>query len=180
MVLSTGMPRAGSTWQHAMVMGALQQLRVPIAHKGYWDYAYHNKKFCSSDTTTRLCLQHLMSKKAQQAWYASEYKAWAQLKHDSVVAYKSHEYVPDATRFCNRTAVITIHRCLDHEARSVLGVGWLGKDPSAANVADKMSEYLRYHEAWKRYGALDLEYESMRAQPLVAMHLIVYYLARSE
>ena len=120
MVLAAGMPRAGSTWQGKMVSSALQQLGVPAQHQNYWDYPKHT---------------HMNRSKAA-AWYANEYRAWSKLSSNAVVLYKSHEFVQDATKLCNRTAVVTIHRCLDHELKSIVGAGWVA--PSALRAVQKM------------------------------------------
>ena len=111
MVLSVGMPRAGSTWQHAMVGAALRQLQVPIdPTKGYWDYPQHVTRYDRTLAAT---------------WYAEEYRLWSNLRPRSVVSYKSHEWAPEATRLCRRTVAVSVHRCLDHEAQSILGAGWV-------------------------------------------------------
>ena len=40
-----------------------------------------------------------------------------------------------------------------------------------------MNRSLQHRAAWNRFGVLDFEYESMRAEPAAAMHTLVYHLA---
>ena len=109
-----------------------------------------------------------MSKKAQQAWYASEYKAGRSSSTTRSSAYGSrHEYVPaapsrvsiDHGRHHNPSLGI------DHEARSVLGVGWLGKKSlhRGRYVTDKMSFLPGKAEVRRTRRSKNLEYESMRS-----------------
>ena len=165
MVLLGGMPRSGSTWQDTMVFSGLQRLgRTPDYH-AYWDYPKH--------------ISHTMNDTAAEQWYAAERLAWSRLKPTSIVVYKTHEFAGAATRFCRRTAVFTTHRCFEGALRSKIGRKWITADDAinASSLVFNVMRDLRQFAQWKRFGALDIEYDAAVAHPEETMSLVLYYLA---
>ena len=161
MLLMTGMPRSGSTWQSAMVRSALQQLRVKVAVSGYWDMA-----------------QHVGMKPADaKRYYLREHERWRKIRPGAVLVYKSHEFRKSATAICENTTAITMRRCPEDIMRSFVRAGWLGSSPEPRAIASTMRLYLRYHAEWLAFGALDMSYEWAVRNPKAMMDRIVGFLA---
>ena len=155
MVLVAGMPRSGSTWQFQMVKRALEFMGRGASHAGYWDLAKH----------------HRMTEPAAAASSARERALWRRLAGPAVVVYKSHEFAPEATRFCRHTAVLTTHRCFEAALRSQIGRGWITAE-AAANpgyLVRLMRKDLVEFEQWKRLGALDFDYDEAARFPEESM-----------
>ena len=165
MVLLGGMPRSGSTWQDTMVLSGLQRLGRPPAYHSYWDYPKH--------------LSHIMNDTAAQKWYAAERLAWSRLQPTSIVVYKTHEFSGAATRFCRRTAVFTTHRCFEGTLRSKIGRKWITATDAmnASSLVFDVKRDLRQFAQWKRFGALDIDYDAAVAHPEETMSVVLYYLA---
>ena len=161
MIVAAGMPRAGSTSQMKLLMTALQLLNISVAHQGYWDYAEHIR----------------MGAADAARYYDREYATWAKLKRDDVIVYKSHEYAPNAIGFCNKTVVLTIHRCLENELRSAVGAGFISPNASTTWMMNMLTRWMTNYAAWKTFGALDFAFEEYVTNPQMVLHAVVSYLA---
>ena len=163
MVLVAGMPRSGSTWQFHMIKRALELMGRRASHSGYWDLAKHKR----------------MNETAAAAYYARERALWSRLAEPAVVVYKSHEFVPEATRFCRHTAVLTTHRCFEAALRSQIGRGWITAEAAAdpGYLVRVMRRDLVEFEQWKRLGALDFDYDEAARYPEESMAAIMHFLA---
>jgi len=158
MIILAGMPRAGSTWQQSMVFSALAQLGVPVAHRGYWDFAHHVRANAT----------------AAHAYYEREYCAWAHLSDDAVLVYKTHEFAPAlAATVCARRIVFTIHRCLDDE----LGSMRRGFNLTAHGGEHALRVAVAHYDRWVAHGAIDMDYDEARRRPAQASALVGAHLA---
>jgi hypothetical protein len=160
MLMMAGMARSGSTWQRQLVESALKYLDVSYVDGGYWDFPQH--------------VHHSVEEARKE--YKERRQFLEGLSNDSIILYKSHEFVPKAINLCRKTIVFTCHRCVEGAILSAAGLGWTDLN-NASYIAERLSKSIDNYAAWKQFGALDIDYDVSKEQPMQTLQLIVDYLA---
>eukprot|EP00746_Dinoflagellata_sp_MGD_P126724 gnl/MRDRNA2_/MRDRNA2_61485_c0_seq1.p1 gnl/MRDRNA2_/MRDRNA2_61485_c0~~gnl/MRDRNA2_/MRDRNA2_61485_c0_seq1.p1 ORF type:complete len:388 (-),score=61.47 gnl/MRDRNA2_/MRDRNA2_61485_c0_seq1:43-1206(-) len=161
-VVLAGMPRTGSKLQGAFVSVALSLLGITdVSDLGYWDLPKHDPAAFKSQRDIAY-------------WYDDEMHQWGRWKQSTVVIYHSHGFEPALLRLCPKSIVFLTHRCLEDELRSAVMRGWLPVSPQV--FEDALRNWWSHYRQWKMYGALDLDYDWMQNQKMVALRFTIDYL----
>lgn len=149
MVVSAGMPRAGSTMQDRLLRQALAAFGLKPGVAGYWNWHWHAGKLSLAERLGKL---HNTSKRLRG------------LSTDAVVIMKTHEFDPRVLQLCDRSLVFTLHR---HPLEMLISAAgeWHRGNMRERKAIDFLARAIHNHECWHRYAVEETANAELRSNP---------------